>query len=286
MLQVFGGGCAEGSSADITTCNECPAGFFCQNGVQVPCKTECSSQIQKVEGQCSAGSVEDTVECVSSGTPAPMSMKWWVHRTNYKGTEPPAGTPHGVSMLRLTSGTDGFLQGSVALPISAASWTLQFYIGWPAYDSESTDEVGFPTQNIGQPGTDTIKISINGKEQTFSNSAQYTGKMQMVMETIEADDLIYRFEFSSSTTDQALHPFVSAGEVTLNHDRETGPDGEGMQSGNGEFKGKAVNAIDGKTVKPSQAQHDGASVKLLVVLVSCTFGAQAFGFDYFAPRIQ
>lgn len=123
--QVFGGECAAGSSVDATTCSECSAGprelcsslcvaggrrhpgadllalmagFFCQNGIQTPCKTQCPSPIQassaisvrawharsetdgrwieqEMRGECKAGSVEDTVECVSAGTPPP-AVSW------------------------------------------------------------------------------------------------------------------------------------------------------------------------------------------------------------------
>jgi len=76
-----------------------------------------------------------------------------------------------------------------------------------------------------------------------------------------ADEVVWRFDFTSQTPEVKARPFIVAGEVTIVHDSTTGDQGAGAGSGRGKLAGYVLNAIDGRKIRPPKPATDGIDRK-------------------------
>jgi len=237
--ELFKGECAEGSVEDTTVCDVCPAGFYCQGGLKKACKTSCPFKTTLL-GECIAGSVTDTVQCVSDGTPEPFTILWYKERTRVQAV--------GVALLGARSDLlgaetrlacpscgEGFVMGRRRMPLTGAKWLVQWYAAWPAYDKKAAADgksPTFPVQGYGMQKSDSITATMNGvvieMPPPSSGGKIQLGQMNYFKYAFEGDELVYRFDFTSQTSDVLARPYIVGGEVTLLHDSTTGNEGSGM----------------------------------------------------------
>jgi len=224
-----------------------------------------------MDGSCIAGSVTDTVMCESQGTPKPLTVKWFKERTGADGVDEMIGGENSdllgaETRLSCPSCVKGHVMGRQKMPLFGAKWLVQFYAAWPDYDSrQPTDEPAhtFPKQGYGRQVDDKITATMNGvvidmPPPVDSRGRVKLGKMAFFTHEFEGDELAYRFDFASTTTEILARPFIVGGEVTLLRDATTGDAGTGAASSNGgKIAGRVLDAIDGKKISTVKAANDG-----------------------------
>ena len=117
-------------------------------------------------------------------TPTPILLSWWKYMSSFANTDPGAGPPQLANQIQLGAATQGFLAGTIPLPMEG-TWRLQFYFGAPAYDSKADPASVFPTESQGTPGTDMINATISGERQSFASTKAVQGKRVMVVQTVQ-----------------------------------------------------------------------------------------------------
>jgi len=268
--EVFEGECVKGSAHDATTCNVCPVGFFCQEGLKRECKKSCPS-LTTMQGSCIAGSVTDTTMCVADETPQPLTVDWFKERTG--GAEVEAMLMGDRSQLegaeiRLSCSScgKGYVMGRKRMPLYGAKWLVQWYAAWPAYNPKQPKDVNvhtFPVQGFGEQKLDTIKATMNGVQIDMpppqdSKGMKTLSFMKFFSHEFTGDELAYRFDFTSSTPEVLARPFIVSGVVTLLRDATTGDEGTGAGSPSGGIiTGDIINALDGKKVLKTSEVNDG-----------------------------
>ena len=283
--ELFKGECAEGSSADTTVCDVCPVGFYCQEGLKKECKTSCPTKT-KLEGECIAGSVTDTVQCVGDGTPEPFSILWYRDRTGAEAVgEGLLGDRSDLlgaeTRLSCPSCGKGFVMGRHKMPLTGAKWLVHWYAAWPDYDSKASADGQshtFPVQGYGIEKADSITATMNGvviempPPMDKRGTKIELGKMAHFSHEFEGDELAYRFDFTSQTSEVLARPFIVSGEVTLLRDSTTGDEGSGAgKSTGGAIAGRVLNAIDGKrisTFAKLRGCNSGECLLLVKVFIS------------------
>jgi len=268
--EVFGGECPLASPHDSTSCEVCPQGFFCQEGLKKACKTTCPAETE-MDGTCIAGSVTDTVMCLSKGTPKPLIIKWFTEKTGVEGVEErlrgESSDLLGAEIrLSCPSCGKGHVMGRKKMPLFGAKWLVQFYAAWPDYDSSRPTEEPvhtFPKQGYGRQVADKITATMNGvvidmPPPIDRRGRVKLGKMAFFTHEFEADELAYRFDFTSQTKDVMARPFIVSGEVTLLRDATTGDEGTGAGPANrGRIVGNVIDGIDGKKISKRKVVNDG-----------------------------
>lgn len=275
--EEFKGTCEAGSATDTTACDICPAGFYCQDGLKAECKKSCDADFEMV-GACTPGSVTDTVKCESGNTPAPFFVDWWTHKTVAEGVNEQlvgVATDRMGAETRFTgaAGSTGFIEGRVKMPLQGGKWNIQFYAFWPDYDKKASKDMAhgtYPEQGYGKRGKDTITVTINGETIVMTEPANAKGKTQIpghafFFDDFVGDQLIYRFDFTSTTAEPFARPYIVAGEITILRDGTTGDDGAGLVGGKGKLKGFIKDAIDGKKIRKPKDSNDGFEKKGLTI---------------------
>jgi hypothetical protein len=188
-------------------------------------------------------------------TPAPININWYNSRTSSQNVKPTSLENRLEFNEKLDEGsTEGFVEGSLDLPLDG-QWLLQLYVGGPAYDRNAPPNQAWPTQNTGIPNpADSIKLSFNGREQTWTNVAKLQGTKTVITEVITGSKLAYRFDYKSGNTVRRLHPFVSNGQITLIRDSGSPPASKSLP---GTVFGKCINAVDGKIIMPGAVVSNG-----------------------------
>jgi len=195
------------------------------------------------------------IDCKSlDQTPKPISLKWWDYQTSQENVRPESAETALASETKLDNANSGFIEGVVELPVDGR-WELQFYIGSPAYDRNAPDDVNFPTQNVGEPDhEETAKLIFGNNEKTYINNANLQGHKKFVKQYIDGQTFRFRFEFESANAVRKLHMWISTGQITLIRDRN--PPAR-ISTKMGTLVGKAINACDGKRLKPGNKVSNG-----------------------------
>jgi hypothetical protein len=129
----------------------------------------------------------------------------------------------------------GFVMGRRRMPLSGAKWLVQWYAAWPAYDKKAAADgksPTFPVQGYGVQKSDSITATMNGvvieMPPPRSGGKIQLGQMTYFKYEFEGDELVFRFDFTSQTSDVLARPYIVGGEVTLLHDSTTGNEGSGV----------------------------------------------------------
>jgi hypothetical protein len=122
-------------------------------------------------------------------------------------------------------------------------WRVRFAFFVPAYSSRTEPTAIFPEEGLGPSDPqDSIEVEINGVQQTLTAVPSLQGHKEEVEILIDGQRAIYSFTFRSSKGVRQLHPFITAGEISLIRDRFPPPPPGGPM---GSLEAVVADAVDG-----------------------------------------